>query len=236
MRKITPLAVALLVPSLCLAKGSLLEKCRNIKLQMPNFRVDRVLKGPIPGLCEIWSGTNVIYYHPDRKLLFFGEIWDTQGHSLTQQSRDRILISKIKQLDLSKAIRWGRGKVKVIFITDPDCPYCRKTEKFLLSALFRDKITAYIFLNPLESIHPHAREHSLMVLSSTQPVSTLLALAKNEKRSLSISKTAEKKLSQMQQEVEKLAIRAVPVVIVGRQIIRGANLEMILSAINNQIS
>ena len=203
---------------------------------MPNFKVNRVVKGPIPGLCEIWSGTNVIYYYPERKLLFFGEIWDTQGHSLTQESKDKILISKVNQLDLSKAIRWGKGKVKVIFITDPDCPYCRKTEKFLLSALFRDKITAYIFLNPLESIHPDARKHSLMVLSSNNPVNTLLAVAKNEKTTFSINKTAEKKLSDMRKEVEKLSIRAVPVVIVGKQIIRGANLEIILSAINSEIS
>jgi len=236
-RSLCLLVCFLFAPIISLAAGDkLLEQCRNVKLKFPNFRVDRVFKGPIPGMCEIWAGTNVIYYYPKKKLLFFGEIWDTEGHSLTQKSRDRILARKIKELDLARAIKWGRGKTKVILITDPDCPYCRKTEKFLLSALFKDKITAFIFLNPLQSIHPHARKHALMVLSSKNPVHTLLSLAKNEKTSLSINKTAEKKLSRMQKEVGKIGIRAVPVVIVGKQIIRGANLEMILSAINREIS
>ena len=234
---ILTLVFTMLLSATALAATSIIKKCQSIRKEMPQFKVDRILPGPVSGMCEIWANNNVIYYFPDKKLLFFGEIWDTKGHSLTQDSRNRILAAKIKSLDLRKAIRWGKGPVRVIFITDPDCPYCGRTEKFLLSPLFKDKITAYVFLYPLTGIHPHARKHSLIVLSSRKPVETLLAFAqKKNLPAISISKAAERRLSEMKKEMQKLSVTAVPVVIVGKKVIRGANLEQILSAINQSLT
>ena len=237
MKKLILTFAFVLLTAQALAAASIVKKCQSIRTEMPHLRIDRILPGPVSGMCEIWANNNVIYYFPDKKLLFFGEIWDTKGHSLTQESRNRILAAKIKSLDLRKAIRWGRGPVRVIFITDPDCPYCGRTEKFLLSPLFKDKITAYVFLYPLTRIHPDAKKHSLIVLSSKKPVETLLAFAKRKNFSaLSISKTAERRLSLMQKEIKKLSVTAVPLVIVGKKVVRGANLEQILSAINQSLT
>ena len=237
MRKLILTFAFVLLTAQALAAASTVKKCQSIRTEMPHLRIDRILPGPVPGMCEIWAGGNVIYYYPDRKLLFFGEIWDTRGHNFTQRSRDRLLAEKIEKLDLRAAIRWGRGPVRVIFITDPDCPYCRKTEKFLLSPLFQDKITAYVFLYPLTSIHPNAEKHSLQVLSSKKPVETLLALARGKKiSSVSISKKAERRLRRMRDQIEKLSVSAVPVIIVGKEVIRGANLERILNSISSQLA
>jgi len=221
------------------ADSAYLGKCDLLKEKLPNLRIDRVLKAPLPGLCEIWTGPNVLYYHPDKDLLVFGEIWDTKGHSLTQDSRNKIIESKIASLPLDAAVKWGDGPVEVIFFTDPDCPFCRKTEKFLFSPLFKKKITAHIFLAPLPS-HPNAEDHSLKVLCADDPVGQLLAFADENETAVSIStqcrSKAEPRLKSMRDTVSSLGLNGVPMTIVGKKIVRGANLEEITRLISERLN
>jgi len=44
-------------------------RCLQLKKKMPQIKIEEIKKGPL-GLCEIWSGDNVIYFSPDKNLLF----------------------------------------------------------------------------------------------------------------------------------------------------------------------
>ncbi len=222
-----------------------IEKCKTINQKLPNFRYQVVKKGPVPGLCEFWAGTNVIYYWPDYDLLFIGEIWNTRGESLTQKSRNQLIAERVREIDLSKAIKWGRGPVKVILFTDPDCPFSQRVEKILFNTM-QDTITTYIFLYPLK-IHHGSREHAIEVLCSKDPVAKLLSYARpkitegkkkpGEKRE-EVLKTcrieAEKRLEAMISEGMKLGITGTPYVIIGNTVIPGAQLEKIMTTIAMQ--
>lgn len=54
----------------------------------------------------------------------FGALVDKEGLNLTQ-------IRLVEELPLDKAIKIGTGPIKVVEVTDPDCPYCRKASQFL---------------------------------------------------------------------------------------------------------
>jgi thiol:disulfide interchange protein DsbC len=73
------------------------------------------------------------------------------------------LSKKIKELDLSKAIKIGSGKVEVIEVTDPECPFCRRAED-MLSSVSGD-ITRYVFFMPLP-FHKKAEPLACFILSS----------------------------------------------------------------------
>ncbi len=208
------------------------KECREIlERSFPKLQIDRVRPGPVPGLCEIWSGTNVFYFNPEKKLLFFGEIWTSDGKSLTKESQNLLIAEHIRNLDLSRALKWGNGKTKVILVVDPDCPYCKVVEKVLLSPAYSSTITAYIFLYPLK-IHPKAEEHSIAVLCSEKPVETLVAGNFSEiKVTDSCRKSALQRLKAMKEEVTKLGVKGTPFIAVEDRIIRGANLEEIFRAI-----
>lgn len=109
----------------------------------PHLEITGVRKTPIPGLYELETGPNLIYYYPDKGLVVFGEIWNRQGKSLTGERRQEITAKKAGEIPLARAtLTIGSGKNTIIEFTDPGCPYCRKAAAFLKG---RKDVTRYIF-------------------------------------------------------------------------------------------
>ena len=123
----------------------------------PNL-TDTVLNPtPIENMYEVVSAGRILYYFPDTSHLMFGALVDKDGINLTQ-------MRLVEELPLDKAVKIGTGPKKVIEVTDPDCPYCRKASQF-----FADKdelVTRYVFFYPLMEIHPDAAKKSAFILSS----------------------------------------------------------------------
>jgi thiol:disulfide interchange protein DsbC len=67
-----------------------------------------------------------------------------------------------ENIDLSKAVKIGAGKVMVIEFTDPDCSYCRRAEVYFQG---KPQVTRYIYFLPLKS-HPESKEKVQYILSS----------------------------------------------------------------------
>ena len=51
--------------------------------------VDEVRESPIQGIYEIATPRGIFYFHPEKELMIFGEIWDPTGKSLTAERRLR---------------------------------------------------------------------------------------------------------------------------------------------------
>lgn len=138
-----------------------------LSLRYPKLNVQQIVQAPVDGIYEITLDNNeIIYFAPASGHLFFGELWSPEGHNLTRESKDRRLSSKLDQLPLDKAIKIGDGPNQVIEVTDPDCPFCRQSSQFFAG---RDDITRYIFLFPLDRIHPNAATKASYILSSEDP-------------------------------------------------------------------
>ncbi len=137
------------------------DAAASFKKDYPAATIESVEKTDIEGLYEVVGGGNVFYYHPRTGNILFGEIYTKGGKNLTAERREQFAAAKIKSLPLDKAIKIGNGKNIVIEFTDPDCPFCRKAEGF-----FKDRrdVTRYVFLFPLQQIHPKSVAKSLEVL------------------------------------------------------------------------
>lgn len=61
------------------------------------------------------------------------------------------------------AFTYGNGEKEVYLFTDPDCPYCIQFEQQL--AKLKPEYKIYVYLFPLESIHPDARKKSEYIMS-----------------------------------------------------------------------
>ena len=131
------------------------------KKDYPAVQFENIEKTDIDGVYEVTAGGNLLYYYPQRGYILFGELYNKSGQNLTAERRDVILAKKIKNLPLDKAIKIGMGKKTVIEFTDLDCPFCRKAEEF-----FKDRkdVTRYVFLYPLQQLHPLSMAKSLKVL------------------------------------------------------------------------
>ncbi len=131
----------------------------------PRLTIDAVNKTGIDGFYELVAGANIIYYHKNSGNIFFGEIYAPDGKNITAARRDEIAAEGLKSLPLDKAIKIGNGKNTVIEFADIDCPFCRKTEEAFKN---RDDVTRYVFLFPLQQIHPKSTAKALDVLCQSK--------------------------------------------------------------------
>ena len=133
----------------------------------PQANIESITKMPFLGLYEMLVDGEVLYADADFNYLIVGSIIETKTKTNLTDARQREIEDKklkslafpFEQLPFELAIKKvkGDGSRKVAVFSDPDCPFCRKLEKDL------DKITdvtIYIFLFPIEQLHPKAPEMS----------------------------------------------------------------------------
>jgi thiol:disulfide interchange protein DsbC len=138
------------------------EESRTIKATLekrfPGVEIESIAPAPWEGLYEVVTAGEIVYTNKDAKLLFSGQILDTTTkENLTKRSwneRRRIDFSSLP-LDQAIKIVKGKGTRKLAVFEDPLCPFCAKFEKELKEV---DDATVYVFLLPLEDIHPGATQ------------------------------------------------------------------------------
>jgi thiol:disulfide interchange protein DsbC len=145
----------------------------SFKQDFPDVKFTRVLDSGVEGLYEVIMGTNIVYYSPATHIVIAGDMFEASGLNVTATKRDILRTLQeaetaklIDTLPLEKAIKIGQGKNIVIEFTDIDCPYCRKVEEFFKG---REDITRYVFLTPIDSIHPMSAVKSREVLCAKDP-------------------------------------------------------------------
>jgi len=140
----------------------------SLGMNFPNIKAKRIAKTDIDGLFEILlPNDEVIYFSSQSGHLVVGEIWTKEGRNLTKESKGKLMTAKIEMFPLEKAIKIGNGPIQVIEVADPDCPFCREGSAFFSG---RKDVTRYVFLLPLERIHPEAAQKARYVLSSEDPI------------------------------------------------------------------
>ncbi len=138
-----------------------------LKSYYPRIEYQQINTTPIAGIYEIIAENNeVVYFAPASGHMFFGEIWSPDRKNLTRETKSRLMAEKISLFPLDKAIKIGNGPHQVIEVTDPDCPFCRQGSAYFAG---RDDITRYVFLFPLDRLHPKAEAKARYILSSPDP-------------------------------------------------------------------
>ncbi len=133
----------------------------------PQIKYQQINPSPVTGVYEvIVENGEIIYFVPASGHMFFGELWTDGGHNLTRESKSQLMSAKLKEFPLDQAIKIGEGPNQVIEVTDPDCPFCRQSSDFFLG---RDDVTRYIFLSPIDQLHPHAADKARYILSAADP-------------------------------------------------------------------
>jgi thiol:disulfide interchange protein DsbC len=137
-------------------------------MNFPNIQPQRIAPTPVPGLYEILlANEEILYFNPQSGHLIAGEIWTKDARNLTRESKAELMTAKVGMFPLEKAIKIGDGPNQVIEVVDPDCPFCREGSAFFAG---REDVTRYVFLLPLERIHPNVTEKARYILSAEDPI------------------------------------------------------------------
>ena len=165
-----------LAAALCLLAGSTLVGAdeaavrKAFTARFPKAQVQSVTKLPVLNLYEIVVDGEVLYADEKFEYLVDGSIIAIKTMTnLTDQRKRKLSAISFDELPLDLAFKKvkGNGERKLAVFSDPDCPFCRRVENDLAKL---DNVTIYMFLYPIESLHPNAPTVSKRIWCSPDKV------------------------------------------------------------------
>ena len=142
---------------------------RTLQQRYPSLAIQDIRPAPVAGLYEIVVGSSVVYSDPTGDHVLLGRLIETKsGRDLSAERLDEYKGIDFTKLPLDQSIRIvkGNGSRRIAAFEDPDCPYCQALEKEFSSL---DDVTIYVFLLPLENLHPGATEHARAIWCAADP-------------------------------------------------------------------
>jgi thiol:disulfide interchange protein DsbC len=124
-----------------------------------------------PGLCEahiLLNGkVHIFYIGASGDYFLMGQLYDSaSGRNVTRETIEAITFFSPEEMNrlagLSGFSIGQRGKV-IYYVTDPQCPYCKKGAETLQSLAAAGEIQVHFLLFPLDS-HKGAREQSISTI------------------------------------------------------------------------
>ena len=152
-----------------------------------DISVIKVRAGAVPGLCEIQvnlKGQNRILYTDSKgEFLITGQIFKTSdGTNITKEAiadLNRFTDSDIRRLEDLTAFTVGSKGEVVYFVTDPQCPYCKKAEKIVAHMAKTGELQLKVLLFPL-SFHKGAKEECISAICDNKGLEGLHSGHKSE--------------------------------------------------------
>ena len=135
-----------------------------LKKRVPEAPVDSIQKVPYGGLYEVVIGGEIYYTNDKADFLVAGSIIDLKTkENITEARLRQVNAIKWDTLPLDSAIKItrGNGSRKVAIFEDPNCGYCKRLERDLITM---NDITVYVLLYPILS--PDSVEKSKQIWCS----------------------------------------------------------------------
>ena len=169
IRSISLLALAASIAWPVLAQEAVIRK--NLAERLPDFpKIDEVTKTPIPGLWEVRIGSELLYTDEQGNHIIQGSLFDTKAKvNLTDKRIEKLTAIDFDDLPLKDAmvVKQGTGARKLAVFADPNCGYCKRFERDLLTV---KDVTIYTFLYPV--LGPDSSEKSRSIWCSKEAMKT----------------------------------------------------------------
>jgi thiol:disulfide interchange protein DsbC len=165
-RLITLAAAACLLAGSSMAGANEVAVRKAFTAKFPKAQVQSVTKLPYLNLYEIVVEGEVLYADEKFEYVIDGSIISTKNMTnLTEQRKRKLSAIAFDELPLDLSFKKvkGNGERKLAVFSDPDCPFCKRVENDLAKL---DNVTIYMFLYPIESLHPNAPEVSKRIWCS----------------------------------------------------------------------
>ncbi|EEG07755.1 DsbC family protein [Pseudogulbenkiania ferrooxidans] len=131
--------------------------------RFPGAKAESVTKEPLSGLYEIFMGGQVLYADEGVNYVIQGSLVNAKTRqNLTAERLKKLTEMPFDKLPFDQAIKIvkGNGSRKLAVFEDPDCPFCKQLETELRKV---DDVTLYVFLYPLEQLHPGSTTKSMKI-------------------------------------------------------------------------
>lgn len=142
-----------------------------VQAKFPQADVQSVTKLPYLGLYEVVVSNEILYTDENFEYIIYeGNIIDTKtDRNLTAERKRKLAMIPFNELPLELAFKKvkGKGERKLAVFSDPDCPFCKRIEGDLAKL---DNVTIYMFLFPIDGLHPQASDKAKRIWCSADRV------------------------------------------------------------------
>jgi thiol:disulfide interchange protein DsbC len=142
-----------------------------VQAKFPQAELQSVTKLPYLGLYEVVVSNEILYSDENFDYIIYeGNIIETKSdHNLTAERKRKLAMIPFNELPLELAFKRvkGKGERKMAVFSDPDCPFCRRIEGDLAKL---DNVTIYMFLFPIDGLHPQASDKAKRIWCSADRV------------------------------------------------------------------
>ncbi|HEX7156654.1 MAG TPA: DsbC family protein [Burkholderiaceae bacterium] len=163
------------------------------------------------GLFEVVADGEVVYVDEQVNYLIAGRVFDTHTkEDLTAKTRDDALRVDFKSLPLQLAVKTVRGdgsRVMAIF-ADPNCPYCKRLEKDMVTL---NNATIYTFLYPILSDDSYQKSEAIWCASDRSAAWTQLMV--NGKTPAAAAADCKHPLEELLELGHKLHVTGTPTIV-----------------------
>ena len=141
------------------------------RFEPPDKRLIDLRPTAYPGLCEahvhLNGKTHIFYTGPSGDYFLMGQLYDSaSGRNVTRETIEAITFFSPEEMgrlaEISAFSIGQKGKV-LFYVTDPQCPYCKKGAEALQQMASAGEIQVHFLLFPLDS-HKGAREQSVSTI------------------------------------------------------------------------
>lgn len=202
-------AIGALYASAPLAKDAAEQLQQILTKRFPDIKIERVMPSVLPGLYEIITPTEIVYADAGGEHLILGQIMATETReNLTEKRWYEINKIDFNALPFEQAIKIvkGNGRRRLAIFEDPFCPYCQELERDLQGV---DDVTIYVFLYPLEQLHPSATDAARDIWCSNDRATAWTEWMLN-KKAPSIADCKHTPIEQLAALGEKLRVNSTP--------------------------
>jgi len=174
-----------------------------------NYKITWIQESPIPGLYEVHAGPQIHYYAPDQNLLVFGQIYSAAGENLTEAAKAKEIQRQLKDLPLESAIQVQAGEITLTEITNPDCTYCQRYERWIsqMSAAYSIERKVIFMQN---AGFPDANQKMMNVVCAKEKDTAYKAMMAGKVESDMRCDEGEALLAQHHSITEKLGVQGTP--------------------------
>ncbi len=142
----------------------------------------------IRGLCQVVVKVRnqpiVFYIDPEAKYILAGNLLEIETRkNLTREvAREYMKVDENILAELEKRVNftYGEGTKYIYYITDPDCPFCKRTEPILEEFAKKHNVKIKVILFPLP-IHPEAFAKSVGLICDKKGFKELMSKEELEK-------------------------------------------------------
>jgi len=173
LSKLIFIFVLIIMPFMACAQGSAERNPAkaDIKRALPEVKVDSFRYDKALGLYEVVAEGQIFYLSKDLRYLILGNVIELSTmRNLTAERLSDLQRVDFSSLNRADAIKISSGSKSIAVFTDLDCPFCKKLHAELKRL---NDVSVYVFLYPLESIHPGAKSRSISVWCSKDRVRAL---------------------------------------------------------------